>query len=214
MIKNDNTPVRFRTVLEAAYADAGQPDFQFCIPQPFTAEHVSGVAEIGASPQGVANQINQVLAENLCNNIAARIRNAIKSGTALPTQDDMDTLYLTYDFSGLRQPSGSSAVSLFDRIFTRMAGQFIKRLLKRKGYQHMAAPVTVAKKDETPAEGQISFEAFENEVYQLVSGEGPWGEIQAFIDVREDLIESSKNEEAAVRARELAAESKFANLGL
>lgn len=214
MIKNDNTPVRFRTVLEAVYADAGQPDFQFCIPQPFTAEHVSGVAEIGASPQGVANQINQVLAENLCNNIAARIRNAIKSGTALPTQDDMDTLYLTYDFSGLRQPSGSSAVSLFDRIFTRMAGQFIKRLLKRKGYRHMAAPVTVAKKDETPAEGQISFEAFENEVYQLVSGEGPWGEIQAFIDVREDLIESSKNEEAAVRARELAAESKFANLGL
>ena len=214
MIKNDNTPVRFRTVLEAAYADAGQPDFKFCIPQPFTAEHVSGVAEIGASPQGVANQINQVLAENLCNNIAARIRNAIKSGTALPTQDDMDTLYLAYDFSGLRQPSGSSAVSLFDRIFTRMAGQFIKRLLKRKGYRHMAAPVTVAKKDETPAEGQISFEAFENEVYQLVSGEGPWGEIQAFIDVREDLIESSKNEEAAVRARELAAESKFANLGL
>ena len=214
MIKNDNTPVRFRTVLEAVYADAGQPDFQFCIPQPFTAEHVSGVAEIGASPQGVANQINQVLAENLCNNIAARIRNAIKSGTALPTQDDMDTLYLTYDFSGLRQPSGSPAVSLFDRIFTRMAGQFIKRLLKRKGYRHMAAPVTVAKKDETPAESQISFEAFENEVYQLVSGEGPWGEIQAFIDVREDLIESSKNEEAAVRARELAAESKFANLGL
>ena len=214
MIKNDNTPVRFRTVLEAVYADAGQPDFQFCIPQPFTAEHVSGVAEIGASPQGVANQINQVLAENLCNNIAARIRNAIKSGTALPTQDDMDTLYLTYDFSGLRQPSSSSAVSLFDRIFTRMAGQFIKRLLKRKGYRHMAAPVTVAKKDETPAESQISFEAFENEVYQLVSGEGPWGEIQAFIDVREDLIESSKNEEAAVRARELAAESKFANLGL
>ena len=214
MIKNDNTPVRFRTVLEAVYADAGQPDFQFCIPQPFTAEHVSGVAEIGASPQGVANQINQVLAENLCNNIAARIRNAIKSGTALPTQDDMDTLYLAYDFSGLRQPSGSSAVSLFDRIFSRMAGQFIKRLLKRKGYRHMAAPVTVAKKDETPAEGQISFEAFENEVYQLVLGEGPWGEIQAFIDVREDLIESSKNEEAAVRARELAAESKFANLGL
>lgn len=214
MIKNDNTPVRYRTVLEAHYTDAGQPDFQFCIPQPFTAEHVSGVAEIGASPQGVANQINQVLAENLCNNIAARVRNAVKTGTSLPTQDDMDTLYLTYDFSGLRQSSGSSIVSLFDRIFARMAGQFIKRLLKRKGYQQMAAPVTVAKKDEMPTEGQISFEAFENEVYQLVSGEGPWGEIQVFIDVREDLIESAKNEEAAVRARELAAEGKFANLGL
>ena len=214
MIKNDNTPVRFRTVLETAYADAGQPDFLFCIPQPFTAEHVSGVAEIGASPQGVANQINQVLAENLCNNIAARVRNAVKTGTALPTQDDMDTLYLAYDFSGLRQPSGSSAVSLFDRIFTRMAGQFIKRLLKRKGYRQMAAPVTVAKKDETPAEGQISYEDFEAEVTRLVEGEGPWSEIQAFADVREDLIESAKNEEAAVRARELAAESKFANLGL
>ena len=214
MIKNDNTPVRFRTVLEAAYADAGQPDFQFAIYQPFTAAHFQGVTEVGACPQGVANQANQVLTENLCNNIAARVRNAVKNGTALPTQDDMDTLYLTYDFSGLRQSSGSSAVSLFGRIFTRMAGQFIKRLLKRKGYQHMAAPVTVAKKDETPTEGQISFEDFEAEVTRLVEGEGPWSEVQAFIDVREDLIESSKNEEAAVRARELAAESKFANLGL
>lgn len=214
MIKNDNTPVRFRTVLEAAYADAGQPDFQFCIPQPFTAENVSGVAEVGASPQGVANQINQVLAENLCNNIAARVRNAIKNGTALPTQDDMDTLYLTYDFSGLRQPSGSSAVSLFDRIFSRMAGQFIKRLLKRKGYQHMVAPVTVAKKDETPTPTQISFDDFEVVVTRLVEGEGPWGEVQAFIDVRNNLIEDAKNEEVAVRAREVAAESKFADLGL
>ena len=105
-------------------------------------------------------------------------------------------------------------MSLFDRIFTRMAGQFIKRLLKRKGYQHMAAPVTVAKKDETPAEGQISYEDFEAEVTRLVEGEGPWGEVQAFADVRSNIIEEAKNEEAAVRARELAAESKFANLGL
>jgi len=214
MIKSDNTPVRYRTVLEAAYEAAGNPDFQFCIPQPFTGEMVLGVTEVGANPQGVANQLNQVLAENLSNNIAARIRSAVKNNIDLPTQEDMDALYSAYDFSGLRQPSIGSSASLFDRIFTRMAGQFIKRLLKRKGYQDMPAPVTVAKKDDEAEPGQITFETFEYEVNRLVEGEGPWADIQSFADVRAGLIEEAKNEEAAVRSRELAAESKFSNLGL
>ena len=213
MLKSENTPVRYRTVLEAIYESAGNPDFQFCIPQPFTAEMVTGVTAVGANPQGVANQLNQVLAENLSNNIAARIRSAAKNGIDLPTQEDMDALYSVYDFSGLRQSSGA-ALSLFDRIFARMAGQFIKRLLKRKGYQDKPAPVTVAKKDEAPGPDQISFEDFEREVSRLVSGDGPWGEIQSFVDVRAGLVEEAYNEEAAVRSRELAAESKFSNLGL
>lgn len=213
MLKQDSTPTRFRTVLEDAYTATGLPDFQFQIPQPFTAEHVAGVAELGASPNGVANQLNQVLAENLCNNIAARVRNAVKNNQPLPTQTDMDILYAAYDFSGLRQSSGS-ATSLFDRIFTKLAGAFIKRLLKKKGYQDMAAPVTVAKQTEKPTGSQISYETFETEVSRLVAGEGPWGEVDAFISVRESLIEDAKAEEAAIRNREVAAENKLASLGL
>lgn len=214
MLKQDSTPTRFRTVLEDTYAAVGRPDFQFQIPQPFTAEHVAGVAEMGASPNGVANQLNQVLAENLCNNIAARVRNAIKNNQPLPTQADMDTLYAAYDFSGLRQSSGTSPASLFDRIFTRLASAFIKRLLKKKGYQDMAAPVTVAKQSEEPTGSQISYEVFEGEVARLVAGEGPWGEVEAFISVRESMIEDAKAEEVAIRNREVAAENKLANLGL
>lgn len=214
MLKQDSTPTRFRTVLEDIYTAAGFPEFQFQIPQPFTAEHVVGVAELGANPNGVANQLNQVLAENLCNNIAARVRNAAKNNQPLPTQADMDALYATYDFSGLRQSSGTGPVSLFDRIFTRLAGAFVKRLLKKKGYQDMAAPVTVAKQNETPVGGQISYETFETEVARLVAGEGPWGEVEAFVSVRESMIEDAKSEEVAIRNREVAAENKLASLGL
>ena len=214
MLKSENTPVRFRTVLEDIYTAAGDPEFQFQIPQPFTAEHVAGVTELGASPQGVANQLNQVLAENLSNNIASRIRNAVKNDQPLPTQADMDALYNIYDFSGLRQSSGSTPASLFDRIFTRLAGGFIKRLLKKKGYRDLSAPVTVAKRDEDPKGNQISYEDFEAEVERLVTGDGPWSELEAFVEVRNSLIEDAKTEEAAVRAREVSAENKLAGLGL
>lgn len=214
MFKSDNTPVRYRTVLEAAYEAAGNPDFQFRIPQPFTAEHVADVVEVGANPQGVANQLNQVLAENLSNNIAARIRAAVKNELDLPTQEDMEALYAAYDFSGQRQSSGGTATSLFDRIFNRLAGQFIKKLIKRKGYREMPAPVTVAKRDEEPTQGQISFEDFEVEVTRLVDGDGPWGEVDTFMEVRNSLIEDAKNEEASIRERELNAENKLAGLGI
>lgn len=214
MIKSENTPTRQRTILEEAYTSAGQEGFQFTIPQPFTAEHVAGVTEVGASPVGVASQLNQVLAENLSNNMAARVRAAIRAGTSLPTQSDMDELYSVYDFSGTRATRSSSAGSLFDRIFARLAGAFIKKLLKKKGYQSLPAPVGVAKRDEAPTADQISFEQFEFEVDRLVAGEGPWAEIPAFIEVRDGLIEDATTEEAAVRNREVAAENKLSSLGL
>lgn len=213
MLKFDNTPSRTRTVLEDAYTEAGYPDFQFSIPQPFQPEHVAGVAELGASPVGVANQLNQVLAENLCNNIAARVRSAVKNSFPLPTQEDMDALYAAYDFSGTRQSSTSPA-SLFDRIFYKLCGQFIKKLLKKKGYRDLPAPVSVAKRDEEPAANQISYEDFEVEVGRLVGGDGPWAEVQAFIDVRNSLIDDAKLEEAAIREREVASESKLAALSM
>ena len=215
MKRTDTTPTRSRTVLEETYADAGQPDFQFTLPQPFTAEHVAGVEALGASPVGVANQLNQVLAENLSNNMAAKVRAAVKAGQPLPTQEDMDRLYDSYDFSGTRAGSGSAAAgSLFDRVFYKLAGQFIRKLIKKKGYQDKPAPVNVAKKDEEPKPGQISYEEFEFEVDRLVNGEGPWEEVESFRAVREGLIEDARNEEVAIRNREIAAEGKLSTLGL
>jgi hypothetical protein len=214
MLKSENTPTRLRTILEDAYTSAGQEGFQFIIPQPFTPEHVSDVTELGASPIGVANQLNQVLAENLSNNMAARIRAAVKADATLPGQSDMDELYAAYDFSGTRASSGGVSGSLLDRIFARLAAAFLKKLLKKKGYQSLPAPVTVAKKDAEPVAGQISLEQFESEVARLVEGEGPWAEVPAFIEVRNDLIADAKTEELAIREREVAAENKLSALGL
>lgn len=214
MKRDENTPVRLRTIMEDAYEAAGFPDHRFSIPQPFTADHFAAVVEVGASPVGLANQANQLICENLANNMAAKVRAAVKNGTPLPTQEDMDALYDAYDFSGVRASTGGVTTSLLDRLFARLAGQFIRKLIKKKGYQDQPAPVTVAKRDEAPAAGQISFEDFEAEVSRLVNGEGPWGEVEAFVDVRADLYEDARNEEAAIRARQASAESKLSTLGL
>lgn len=214
MKRDENTPVRLRTIMEDVYEAAGFPDHRFAIPQPFTADHFAAVVEVGASPVGLANQANQLICENLANNMAAKVRAAIKNGTPLPTQEDMDALYDAYDFSGVRASTGGVTTSLLDRLFARLAGQFIRKLIKKKGYQDQPAPVTVAKRDEAPAAGQISFEDFEAEVSRLVNGEGPWGEVEAFVDVRADLYEEARNEEAAIRARQASAESKLSTLGL
>lgn len=214
MKRDENTPVRLRTIMEDAYEAAGFPDHRFAIPQPFTADHFAAVVEVGASPVGLANQANQLICENLANNMAAKVRAAIKNGTPLPTQEDMDALYDAYDFSGVRASTGGVTTSLLDRLFARLAGQFIRKLIKKKGYQDQPAPVTVAKRDEAPAAGQISFEDFEAEVSRLVNGEGPWGEVEAFVNVRADLYEEARNEEAAIRARQASAESKLSTLGL
>lgn len=216
MKRDENTPARQRTIMGDIYEAAGFPDHRFAIPQPFTAEHVEGVVALGASPAGVANQLNQLVCENLANNMAAKIRAAVKNVTELPSQADMNALYDAYDFSGVRSRSGDGGapVTLFDRLFTRLAGQFIRKLIKKKGYRDQPAPVTVAKKGAEPEKGQISFADFEAEVYRLVAGDGPWGEVEAFIDVRADLYEEARNEEAAIRARQASAESKLSTLGL
>lgn len=213
MMKNDETPMRARVIQGDAYADAGMPDFAFQIPQPFEASDFDGLADKGVNAAGFANAANQLLAENLGNNMAGRIKKAVKDGTDLPTQDDMDQLYAAYDFSGIRVSALASG-SLFDKIMFRNASQFIKRLIKQKGYQNMAAPVGVAKKGDEPGDKQISYDTFEAEVAQLMHGEGPWSTIQAFIDLREELIAASKAEEERVRASEAAVEGQLGNVTL
>jgi hypothetical protein len=213
MKKIDQAPVRGRQIQASIYEDAGKPDFVFEIPQPFMAEHVEGVSAIGANPAGVAQQLNQVLAENLGNNLAARIKKAAKANQPLPTQEDMDQLYAEYDFTGMRSSTVSIA-NLFDRCFYKAAGQFLRKLFKKKGYQDMAAPVTVAKKGDEPNGQQISYEDFEAEIARLMDGEGPWAEKPAFVEARNQLIEEAKAEEERIRASQQAAESSLSNLDL
>lgn len=195
------TATRTRTIMGTTYS----------IPQPFTAEQFSWADEIGAEPAGLASQANQVLAENLGNNIAARIKKAQKEGTAIPTQEDMDAAYAAYDFSGSRTSYGS----LFQRLFVKTASNFVRKLLKSSGYraEGLKAPVTVAKKDEEPKGNQISFETFEAEVTRLVNGEGPWGEVEAFVNARNQMIEAAQAEEEEITSRARATEEKLGSLG-
>lgn len=213
MKSNDNTPTRSRVIQESLYDEAGSPGFSFTIPQPFTAELVTDAAEAtGANASGLANQMNQVLAENLGNNMASRIKKAAKDGTALPTQDDMDALYTNYDFTGIR--AGAALGSMFDKIMFRLSGNFVRKLIRKNGYQEQAAPVTVAKRGAEATDTQISYDDFETEVMKLMDGQGPWSEKDAFIDLRESLIEEATAEEERVRAAEQATEDKLNEIAL
>jgi len=213
MNRNENTPIRARIIQEKLFEAAGISDFAFNIPQPFTAEMVAAAAEtVGANVAGLANQMNQVLAENLGNNMAARVKKAVKDGTALPTQADMDALYEGYDFTGIR--SGTAFGSMFDKIMFRLSGAFIRKLIKQQGYQDMPAPVTVAKRSAEALATQIDYDTFEGEVVQLMEGQGPWTEKEAYIDLRESLIEEAKAEEERIRAAEKSTEDKLANISL
>jgi hypothetical protein len=208
------TPLRSRIIQEEAYAAAGQPDFAFKVPQPFTPSMFEAVAaELAISAVGFASQANQVLAENLGNNMASRVKKAVKDGIPLPTQADMDALIADYDFTGVRQ-SSIAIGSLFDKIFARLAGASIRKLLKASGYQGTPAPVTVAKRGKDTGPSEIDYETFESEVSRLMEGEGPWGEKQAFIDLRQTLMDEAKAEEERVRANESETENKLAGLGL
>lgn len=215
MIILTDTPYRQRIIQEKAYLAAGIEDMSFNVPQPFIStmfENLRG--ELGIDPVGLARQVNQVYAENLANNMASRIKKAAGTeGASLPTQADMDELAESYDFS-VRTASAAFGSS-FDKIFHRIASGFIRKLLKKKGYQDTPAPVTVAKKTaETTEEGQISFEDFEVEVIRLTEGEGPWSEKEAFIDLRNALKDEATAEEERIRNSEKETEDKLANIDL
>jgi len=211
MIRNENTPTRSRVIQAQAYEDAGDPNFSFSIPQPFTADMFVAICEaVGAVAAGLANQNNQVLAENLGNNMASRVKKAVTNETDLPTQADMDALYASYDFTGIR--SGTAFGSMFEKIMFRLSGSFVRKLLKQHGYQDLAAPISVAKRGSEAGTGQIDYEIFEGEVMQLMDGSGPWAEKEAFVDLRTSLIEEAEAEEERIRAAEASTEEKLANI--
>lgn len=223
MFRDENTPTRSRTIQEAIYEDAGISNHSFNIPTPFTAAMFTDVGEtVGANATGLANQMNQVLAENLGNNMASRIKKAAADSKKahgsvraedLPAQDDMDKLYDSYDFTGIRASAAASG-SLFDRIMFRISSALIRKLIKDKGYRDMPAPVTVARRGADAADGQIDYETFESEVLLLVDGEGPWGENQAMVDLRQALLDQATAEEEQTKAAAAEAEKQLAEVSL
>lgn len=209
-----DTITRPRTVQEKAYTDSGLPAEAavFQMPRPFTEELLSSVAAaLNVSAAGLANQMNQVLAENLGNNIAAKIKAAVAKKEALPTQADLDAMVESYDFSGVRTSSkDEDSLAPLERTQYRYAAQKIRALLKAGAIaiEGMNAPVTVAKKEAEPKANQISYDQLYSFASQLVEGESVWGETPEYDEdgneanfgaVRATVLEAAAAEYAAAQ---------------
>jgi len=207
----ENTPTRSRTIQGDAYEAAGYPDFSFDIPRPFVAEDFTEVAsKYQVAPVGLANGLNQLLSENLGNNMAAKVKSAVKANealkegdepTALPDQSDMDKMLADYDFSGVRASSGGTVgLSPLERALYVYARQLVRKILKKNGYPSLglAPGATVGKKDEPAKAGELPWEVYEQEVEELATGEGKWGEDENYKAVREEyVVEPAKDRVAA-----------------
>ena len=89
---------------------------------------------------------------------------------------------------------------------------FVRKLIKAKGYQDMAAPVTVAKKGADASGNQIDYDTFEAEVQKLIDGEGPWGEVDAFVTLRSQLEDEARSEADKEAKAAQEAEARLASL--
>lgn len=227
--------VKEYSLLVDIYAEYGIEGHTISIPRPFTGDHFRDLRdELGIDPDGLANQANQVFAENVRNNLSSRVKSAHKKNEALteaqakgertdeeyeelPTQDDVDELVSAYDFSGVRISSGeTTAATPFDKELARLVKLLVKNILKTSGFQDQPAPVTVAKKGDTPSTTQVSFEDFLSLVQGIVQGEGIWGEETAedgspspYYTKRQDLIKQAETNVAAVQMEAEAASSNL-----
>lgn len=190
----ENTPVKEYNLLPDIYAEYDIENNTISIPRPFFAEDFTALREgLGIDPDGLANQVNQLMAKNIINAITSRARSVHAKNAALadaqakgeradeefsplPTQATVDELVSSYNFTGIRLASNKAAVvTPFEKELTRLVKQLIKNLLKTSGFQGRPGPITVAKKSADPTETQIGFEDFLSLVQSVVDGEGNWG---------------------------------------
>lgn len=190
----ENTPVKEFNLLPEIYAEYGVDSNTISIPRPFTAEHFTTLRdELGVDPDGLAGQVNQLMAKNINNAITSRARSIHTKNAALadaqekgeradeefsdlPTQTTVDELVAAYNFTGIRLASSKAVViTPFEKELTRLVKQLIKNLLKSSGFQGRPGPITVAKKSAEPTETQIGFSDFSSLVQSVVEGEGNWG---------------------------------------
>jgi hypothetical protein len=221
----ENCPVRSRVVQGDAYSDAGMEDFAFQMYRPFTAEDFNEVAaKYEISSSGLANAANQLLAENMGNNLAQKVRTVLKNNTSLdegeepqslPDQTDLDAMFAAYDFSGVRTSSGGGvSASPMEKALYHYARQIVRGILRENGYAklELSAPVTVAKKGDAPKDNQISYDVYEEEVAMLAEGEGAWGEDENYVAFRNEYVVEPA--EAKVAADEKATVDVSSALGL
>ncbi len=98
----------------------------FTVPKPFTEGHVCSAPE--------ADVLNQTLAENIRNNMAARVKKAVDDGSydQAGMQGEIDSYLEEYEF-GVRR--GRGPVDPIEREALAIAKEEVKRALRSKGYK-------------------------------------------------------------------------------
>lgn len=187
----DNPPMKISPDVETRARSIGgtrtEPGIEFQIPRPFQPEHFEALTSLGVDAGGAARSFNQLLAENVTNNIGSKIKSirdyndtleaAQNEGKRLedeprpfPTQTDVDEYIAAYDFSGVRESTGeSTAMSIRERELWKLAKRTIREILKSNNMK-------VAKKDEEPADGEVSWDQFESMAGDIVHLNGAWGD--------------------------------------
>ena len=131
----EGTPTRSRTIQGDAYEAAGYPDFSFDIPRPFVPEDFSSIAEkYSVSATGLANGMNQLLAENIRNNFAKRVKDAGDSPDVEKLQAELDTYIGEYEF-GVRRSGGGRAGNPVEKEAMEIARNKVKSALQEKGHK-------------------------------------------------------------------------------
>lgn len=97
---------------------------QFTVPMPFSAET--------PMTDELAAVLNQVLAENLRNNFATRIKRAESKGEPAPTQADLDAYAAEYQLGVRSVSSGSAGYSDVQKAALVLARAKIREKLKEK----------------------------------------------------------------------------------
>ena len=167
------------------------------IPRPFSADDVlplvSALAEaVECDPAGLANALDQTLAENIANNKGAQIKNirefnetlaeAQEAGTRedeeakdYPTQAEIDEYITKYNFSGAGREAGDSAtLTVRERELWKLAKRTIRDTLRGAGIKVMPKESVV--EDENT---QISWDDFVDYAAEIVNKEGIWADPNA-----------------------------------
>jgi hypothetical protein len=166
------------------------------IPRPFLPEHFESLREpLGVDPAGVANSLNQTLAENITNNKGTQIKAIREFNEALleaqedgkrleeepkdyPSQADIDDYLKKYDFSGAGREAGdSTALTLKERELWKLAKRTIREALRENGMKVMPKDTPV--EDENT---QISWDYFVEYAGEIVNKEGIWGDPEVLED--------------------------------
>lgn len=171
----ENAPTKKIVRQEADYEAAGL-DGTVTLTLPFDESCVNADAltSRGFSVIGVVRGLNQLFAENVGNLWGSKVRNAVKNGVSLPTEEDFNALVAAYDFSGARAAS-EAGMPTEERLFRSQLKQQLRRLLKGGTFSPNGEPLTVqtskqAEEGELP-DGKMALEDFESLIEIAIEGE-------------------------------------------